>query len=148
VPYGKNVIDRTKEELNMRQVKKNALWRRGVLLAGLVTMVAFGSYAYTAGLTVPTGAAAEGAGTVNGYTVGTPSYTLDPANPTLVKQVVFNVSNTVTASTAAQVTADAGAHWTTCSQGTISAGASNYTCIFGTEPSTSAVTNLEVAVAN
>jgi len=130
----------------MRQ--KTIRLRRLVWLAGLVALLAFGSYAFTASLTVPGSAAGEGAGTVNGYTVGTPSYTLDPANPTLVKQVVFNVSNTVTASTSAQVTADAGAHWQSCSQGAISAGAANYTCVFGTEPTTAAVTNLEVAVAN
>ena len=130
----------------MRQ--KTIRLRRLVWLAGLVALLAFGSYAFTASLSVPTSAAAEGAGTVNGYTVGTPSYTLDPANPTLVKQVVFNVSNTVTASTSAQVTADAGAHWQSCSQGAISAGAANYTCVFGTEPTTAAVTNFEVAVAN
>jgi hypothetical protein len=119
-----------------------------MLLAALVALLATGSYAFTASLTVPTSAAAEGSGTVNGYTVGTPSYTLDPANPTLVKQVVFNVSATVTANTSAQVSADAGAHWTTCTQGTITAGAANYTCVFGTEPSTAAVTSLEVAIAN
>jgi len=128
--------------------RKNRWLRRGVVIAGLVALVAFGSYAYTASLTVPTGGAGEGAGTVNGYTVGTPSYTLDPANPTLVKQVVLNVSNTVTATTSAQVTADAGAHWQSCSQGTITAGAANYTCVFGTEPTTAAVTSLQVAVAN
>jgi post-segregation antitoxin (ccd killing protein) len=122
--------------------------RRLLWLAGLVAVLAFGSYAFTASLSVPNGAAAEGAGIVNGYTVGTPSYTLDAANPTLVKQVVFNVSNTVTASTAAQVSADAGTHWQSCAQGAISAGAANYTCVFAVEPTTSAVTNLEIAVAN
>jgi hypothetical protein len=132
----------------MRHKRQAFRLRKLVWVAALVAVLAFGSYAFTASLSVPTSAAAEGAGTVNGYTVGTPSYTLDAANPTLVKQVVFQVSNTVTASTAVQVTADAGAHWTTCTQGTISGGAANYTCIFGTEPSTSAVTTLEVAAAN
>ena len=130
----------------MRQ--KTIRLRRLVWLAGLVALLAFGSYAFTASLSVPTSAAAEGAGTVNGYTVGTPSYTLDPANPTLVKQVVFNVSNTVTGTTSAQVTADSGAHWQSCSQGTITSGAATYTCVFGTEPTTAAVTSLQVAVAN
>jgi hypothetical protein len=132
----------------MRRKKRMFRLRRLVLLAGLVAVLATGSYAFAASLTVPGSAAGEGVGIVNGYTVGTPSYTLDPANPTLVKQVVLNVSNTVTASTAVQVSPDAGAHWTTCTQGALVAGAANYTCVFGTEPATSAVTNLEVAVVN
>jgi hypothetical protein len=128
--------------------KRTGVRRRLVWLGVLVVALSLGSYAFTASLTVPQSAAGEGSGTVNGYTVGTPSYTLNAADPTKVDQVVLHVSATVTASTAVTVSADAGAHWQTCTQGTISSGAADYTCVFGTKPTTAAVTNLQVAIAN
>ena len=128
--------------------KRTSVRRRLVWLGVLVVALSLGSYAFTAGLTVPQSAAGEGSGTVSGYTVGTPIYTLNAADPTKVDQAVLHVSSTVTASTAVTVSADAGTHWQTCSQGTISSGAADYTCVFGTKPSTSAVANLEVAIAN
>ena len=128
--------------------KRTGVRRRLVWLGVLVVALSLGSYAFTASLTVPQSAAGEGSGTVNGYTVGTPSYTLNAADPTKVDQVVLHVSATVTASTAVTVSADAGAHWQTCTQGAISSGAADYTCVFGTKPTTAAVTNLQVAIAN
>src|ERR1700704_7176820 len=127
----------------MGSQKRAGRKRRLLWLAVLVVALSGGSYAFTASLTVPQSAAAEVSGTVNGYTVGTPSYTLNAADPTKVDQVVLHVSATVTASTAVTVSADAGAHWQTCTQGAISSGAADYTCVFGTKPSTSGVSNLQ-----
>jgi hypothetical protein len=128
--------------------KRRRFTRRLVWLAVLVGALSIGSYAFTASLTVPSSAAGEGSGTVNGYTVGTPVYTLNAVDPTKVDQVVLNVSATVTASTTVTVSANAGVNWQTCTQGTISSGAANYTCVFATKPTTAAVTNLQVAIAN
>jgi hypothetical protein len=128
--------------------RRRGVRRRFVWLGILVAALSVGSYAFTASLTVPQSAAGEGVGTVNGYTVGTPTYTLNAADPTKVDQVVLNVSATVTASTTVTVSANGGTTWQTCSQGTITSGAANYTCVFGTKPTTSAVTTLQVAVAN
>jgi hypothetical protein len=128
--------------------KRTRIRRRLVWLGALVVALSIGSYAFTASLTVPQSAAGEGSGTVNGYTLGTPSYTLNAADPTKVDQLVLHVSATVTASTAVTVSADAGSHWQTCTQGAISSGAADYTCVFGTKPSTAAVATLQVAIAN
>jgi hypothetical protein len=132
----------------MGRRKRTGFRRRIVWLAVFVVALTVGSYAFTASLTVPSSAAGEGSGTVNGYTVGTPTYTLNAADPTKVDQVVIHVSATVTASTAVTVSANAGVNWQTCTQGAISSGAADYTCVFATKPTTAAVTNLLVAIAN
>jgi hypothetical protein len=132
----------------MGRRKRTGFRRRIVWLAVFVVALTVGSYAFTASLTVPSSAAGEGSGTVNGYTVGTPTYTLNAADPTKVDQVVIHVSATVTASTAVTVSANAGVNWQTCTQGAISSGAADYTCVFATKPTTAAVTNLQVAIAN
>lgn len=134
----------------MRMTRPSRIRKRWRLAAVLVLLIAFavGAYAYTASLTVPDSAAAEGVGNVNGYTIGTPSYTLDSSNPTLVSAVSFQVSSTVTASTTVSVSADSGTNWQSCTAGSITAGAATFTCTFGTEPTTSAVTTLEVAASN
>jgi hypothetical protein len=128
--------------------KRTRVGRRLVWLGVLVAALSVGSYAFTASLTVPQSAAGQGSGTVNGYTVGTPTYTLNAADPTKVDQVVLHVSATVTASTAVTVSANAGTTWQTCTQSGLASGAADYTCIFGTKPTTSAVTSLQVAIAN
>jgi hypothetical protein len=128
--------------------KRRWVTRRLVWIGALVGALSIGSYAFTASLTVPQSAAGEGSGTVNGYTVGSPSYTLNAADPTKVDQVVLHVSATVTASTTVTVSANAGVNWQSCTQGAITSGAADYTCVFGTKPSTAAVTNLQVAIAN
>jgi hypothetical protein len=132
----------------MGRRKRTGFRRRIVWLGVFVVALTVGSYAFTASLTVPSSAAGEGSGTVNGYTVGTPTYTLNAADPTKVDQVVIHVSATVTASTAVTVSANAGVNWQTCTQGAISSGAADYTCVFATKPTTAAVTNLLVAIAN
>jgi hypothetical protein len=132
----------------MGERKRTRLRRRILWLGVLVVALSVGSYAFTASLTVPQSAAGEGSGTVNGYTVGTPTYTLNAADPTKVDQVVLNVSATVTASTTVTVSANAGSTWQSCTQGVIASGAANYTCVFATKPTTSAVSTLMVAVAN
>jgi hypothetical protein len=128
--------------------KRRYVTRRLVWLGVLVVALSVGSYAFTASLTVPSSAAGEGSGTVNGYTVGTPAYTLNAVDPTKVDQVVLNVSATVTVNTTVTVSANGGSTWQSCTQGTISSGAANYTCVFGTKPTTAAVTTLQVAIAN
>ncbi|MGD0167486.1 MAG: hypothetical protein ABSC51_09410 [Gaiellaceae bacterium] len=117
--------------------------RRGrsfILTAILTLLIATAAYAFTAANTVPASYAGDGSGAINGYTVSAIAYTLDAANPTLIKSVAFTLN---TAASSAYVSVTGAAPYQGC---TISGGV-NVSCTFGTEPAVTAATSLRV-IAN
>lgn len=95
------------------------------------------------------GVAGAGSGTISGYTVGTPSYTLLASDPTKISQFTFTLS-TVTVSTTVKAGLVAGVYANSCSVGSIAGGSATVTCTYssGSEPLVSAATSLTVVAAN
>jgi len=125
--------------------------RRIAVVLALVAALGTGSYLFTASNTFSSGtnAAGEGSGTVSGYTVGAPAYTLLSSDPSKISSFQFSISGGVTASTVVKASLVAGT-WVNCSVGSISAGAGTATCSYssGSEPTVVSVTNLDVVAAN
>jgi hypothetical protein len=125
--------------------------RRIAVVLALVAALGTGSYLFTASNTFSSGtnAAGEGSGTVSGYTVGAPAYTLLSSDPSKISSFQFSISGGVTASTVVKASLVSGS-WVNCSVGSISAGAGTATCSYssGSEPSVVSVTNLDVVAAN
>ena len=70
-----------------------------------VSVVAGGSYAFTASNTVPTTQAGQGTGTVSGYTVSSVAYTLNGSTPTNIDAVTFTISPASATTVKAQLVA-------------------------------------------
>lgn len=100
-------------------------------------------YGFAAANSVPESGAGDGTGTVSGYTITNINYTLLASDPTKVDQVEFDVAATSGAGDAGDVriTVDAGTTWITCTNAV-----NHWTCDFGvgSEPSVSAISNLQV----
>jgi hypothetical protein len=126
--------------------------RRGVPLLLLAGALGTGAFALTASNTFGSsagGSAGEGAGTISGFTIGAPTYSLDTTGK--ITSFTFHLSNGVTTGTtvkAGVVTgtlADGG-----CVLGTVSSAATDVTCAFnaGSEPAVSAADKLTVIASN
>ena len=125
--------------------------RKVAVLLALVAALGTGSYIFTASNTFSggTNAAGEGSGTVSGYTVGAPTYTLLSSDPSKISSFQFSISGGVTAATVVKASLVSGS-WSSCSVGSIVAGAGTATCSYssGSEPSVVSVTTLDVVAAN
>jgi hypothetical protein len=125
--------------------------RRLVGLLVLAAALGGGSYAFTANNSFGAGqnAAGQGSGTVSGYTVGAPAYTLLASDPSKIQSFQFSLSGGVAATTVVKASLVSGT-WIGCSLGGVSAGAGTATCSYGSgsEPSVSSVSNLNVVAAN
>jgi len=95
------------------------------------------------------GVAGSGSGSISGYTVGSPSYTLLASDPTKISQFSFTLA-TVTGSTTVKAGLVSGTYANNCSVGAIVAGSATVTCTYssGSEPLVSAATSLTVVAAN
>jgi len=119
----------------------------------LLLVVCFGgAYALTQTNTFSSaqgGVAGSGSGSVSGYTVGAPSYTLLASDPTKLASFSFSLS-TVTASTTVKAGVVTGVYANTCSVGAIVAGSATVTCSYssGSEPAVASATSLTVVAAN
>jgi hypothetical protein len=131
--------------------KRTFAVRRMLGTFAVVAALGGGFYAFTASNTFSAGtnAAGQGSGTVSGYTVGVPIYTLLASDPSKITSFQFSIAGGVTASTVVKASLVSGT-WVACSVGSISAGAGTATCSYGagSEPSVSVVSSLNVVAAN
>ena len=116
-----------------------------LILTSMVLAVAV--YGFAAANVVPESGAGDGSGTVSGYTITNIDYTLLASDPTKVDSLTLDAAPTAGAGAATDVriTVDAGSTWITCS-GPVT---NTWTCNFAalSEPSVSAITNLQVVAA-
>ena len=136
----------------MRRRRRTAASRRTFALVLAVAAIGGGTFALTQTNTFSAaqgGVAGQGAGSITGYTVGSPSYTLLASDPTKISSFAFSLS-TVTASTTVKAGLVAGTYASSCSVGSIVAGSATVTCTYtaGSEPLVSAATSLTVVAAN
>jgi len=125
--------------------------RRSLALIPLVGVLGLASYALAASNTFSGsagGAAGDGSGSISGYTVGAPAYTLLSGDPTKISSFAFTMSP-LTASTAVKAGVVSGT-LVACSVGTITSGSATVTCSYGSgsEPLVSAATSLSVVGVN
>jgi hypothetical protein len=122
-----------------------------VALLAVATVVAGGSFAFTASNTVAvTPAGQSESATISGYTSSNNVWTLDSADATKIQKVEFDL-NPVTAATKAYAGADNGTTigWSSlCTQGAITAGTAHETCTFSTEPPVETLTKLAISAVN
>lgn len=126
--------------LKRRSFRRN---RRLALTVILTLLFATAAYAYTASNTVPASNAGDGSGAVSGYTVtlGSPLYTLDASNPTLIKSVAFTLN---TAASTVYVSVTGAAPYQSCAI----AGGTSVTCTFASEPTVTSATSLRVIASS
>jgi len=120
---------------------------RTLAISLLILVIAVIAFGYAAANIVPESGAGDGTGTVSGYTVSNIDYTLLDSDPSKLELLTLDVVATdgAGAATDVRITVDTGSTWITC---TGPAG-STWTCTFGvgTEPSVSAVVDLQVVAA-
>lgn len=125
--------------------------RRSLALLLLVGLLGVVSYALTASNTFTGsagGAAGDGSGSISGYAVGAPTYTLLSGDPTKISSFSFTMSP-LTASTAVKAGVVSGT-LVACSVGTITSGSATVTCSYGSgsEPAVASATSLSVIGVN
>lgn len=122
-----------------------------VALLAVATVVAGGSFAFTASNTVAVTPAGESeSAAISGYTSTNNVWTLDSADATKIQKVEFDL-NPVTANTKVYAGADNSTTiaWSTlCTQGAITAGTAHETCTFGTEPPVDTLSKLAISAVN
>lgn len=132
-------------------MKKHKTTRRSIAFGLLLLAIAGGTYGFTASNTFTTngGAAGQGAGSISGYTVGTPSYTLLTSDSTKITSFTFTMSP-VTAGTAVKAGLVSGTYADSCAIGTITSSSATVSCSYtsGSEPLVSAATSLTVVGVN
>ena len=120
---------------------------RTLAIALVVLTIGSITYAFAAANVIPETGAGDGTGTISGYTVSNITYTLLSSNPTKLEQVSMDIVATAGADapTDVRITVDGGSTWVTCS----GPSGNTWTCAFstGSEPSVSAVSNLQVVAA-
>lgn len=116
-----------------------------VLLSVLLTLLAIVSYAFAAANVVPENGLGDGSGTISGYTITNVVWTPLASNPSTVDKVAMDVAPTAGAGAATKVriTVNGGVTWINCT-GPVG---STWTCTFGTPPSASAASLLQVVAA-
>ncbi|MEW6404450.1 MAG: hypothetical protein AB1649_21855 [Chloroflexota bacterium] len=116
---------------------------RTLTIAAVLAIIAVIVYGFAAANVVPESGAGDGTGTVSGYTITNIDYTLLASDPTKLQLVEFDVNPTAGAGAATDVriTVNAGVTWITCTNVV-----AHWTCTFGvgSEPSVSAISNLQV----
>lgn len=115
-------------------------------IAAVLAIIAAIVYGFAAANVVPESGAGDGTGTVSGYTITNIDYTLLGSDPSKLQSVEFDVTATggANAATDVRITVDGGANWVTCTNVV-----AHWTCTFGagSEPSVSAIANLQVVAA-
>jgi len=115
-------------------------------IAAVLAIIAAIVYGFAAANVVPESGAGDGTGTVSGYTITNIDYTLLGSDPSKLASVEFDVAPTgsANAATDVRITVDAGTTWITCTNVV-----AHWTCTFGggSEPSVSAISNLQVVAA-
>jgi len=125
------------------------IFRPRVLLSiGLILILAVVAFGYAAANVVPESGAGDGTGTVSGYTITNIDYTLLTSDPTKVQLLTLDIAPTppslAGAATDVRITVDAST-WIICA----GPSGTTWTCTFGvgTEPSVTAILNLQVVAA-
>lgn len=117
---------------------------RTLTAIALILLIAVVAFAYAAANVVPESGAGDGTGTVSGYTITNITYSLLASDPSKISSLTLDVAPTATAGAASDVriTVDSGTTWITCT----GPSTNTWTCTFGvgTEPSVSAITDLQV----
>jgi hypothetical protein len=114
---------------------------------GLILILAVVAFGYAAANIVPESGAGDGTGTVSGYTITNIDYTLLTSDPSKVQLLTLDVAATAGAgdATDVRITVDSGTTWITCTGPAVN----TWTCTFGvgSEPSVSAISDLQVVAA-
>ena len=120
------------------------LLKRSALVFAFALVLAAATYAFTASNVIAPSGAGQGTGSIAGYTISNPAYTLDVTNPQAVTLVQFTLNAPL--ASARIVRARVGTSYVTCTSSSSTATTSTWTCPL-TGVTAGSATTLRVAAA-